>query len=211
MRFILITLMFPFTVHAACDFPVPSFKISEYTPSGISKTDFDGAMDIVERVYAPIFRSARCPLNLIRSWSNGEVNAQAWQSGGYCHVEMFGGFARYPGMTRNAMIAIACHEIGHHIGGAPYYTGDNLSVEGQADYFTTLSCMKKLGIPSAAASLALSTALARLRGEATPSRSTRATEVVHRTYESHPRAQCRLDTYDAGQARTSRPRCWFAR
>lgn len=201
----------PSAVHAACDFPVPHFKISELAPSTISKASFDSAMDLVEKVYAPIFASRGCPLNLIRSWSNGEVNAQAWQDGGQCHVEMFGGFARYPGMTKNAMIAVACHEIGHHLGGAPLYAGENLSVEGQADYYATLTCMKRLGVPSANASLTLATALARLGHERDPSRSTRAPEEVSQTLQTHPRAQCRLDTYDAGAGRDSRPRCWFYR
>jgi hypothetical protein len=211
MRLILFIFMFPFAAQAACDFPVPNFKISEFAPSSISKASFDQAMDVVERAYAPIFENLGCPLNLIRSWSNGEVNAQAWQEGGKCNVEMFGGFARYPGMTKNAVIAVACHEIGHHLGGTPFYTGENLSVEGQADYYATLTCMKRLGIPSANASMVLATAMARLGGEHDPSRSTRATERVTQTLQTHPRAQCRLDTYDAGAGRQSRPRCWFYR
>lgn len=209
MRLFLFMLTFPFAAHAACDFPVPAYKINEFAPSSISKYDFDSAMNLVERVYAPIFASAGCPLKLIRSWSNGDVNAQAWQQNGICNVEMFGGFARFPGMTRNAMIAVACHEIGHHLGGRPFYTGDNLSVEGQADYYTTLTCMKQLGIPSANAVLVLASTMARLNGERAPKRSTPAQETVRPTLETHPRAQCRLDTYDAGTVQASRPRCWF--
>lgn len=211
MRHLLLFFVFPVAAHAACDFPVPDFKISEFAPSAISKSDFNAALDIVERTYAPIFESYGCPLKLIRSWSNGEVNAQAWKQDGFCHVEMFGGFARYPGITRNALIAIACHEVGHHLGGYPYYSGEDMSVEGQADYYATITCMKKLGVPSANAGMALATAMARLGGERTPSRSTRAQEKVSQTLQTHPRAQCRLDTYDAGAARTSRPRCWFYR
>jgi len=193
-----------------CDFPVPAFRIEEVEATGISKGAFDRVMDRIESAYAPIFAAQGCPLILHRSWSDGTVNAQAWKSGGACHVEMFGGFARYPGMTEGALTEIACHEVGHHLGGFPYYAGSSMSVEGQADYFATGSCMKKLGLSTLSASLTLSTALARLTGDRRPSRSTRDSSVVSRTYPNHPRAQCRLDTFDRGTTRAERPRCWFS-
>lgn len=46
--------------------------------------------------------------------------------------------------TLYARIILACHELGHLIGGAPYKTGreSELSAEGQADYVAVNSCMK---------------------------------------------------------------------
>jgi hypothetical protein len=58
------------------------------------------------------------------------------------HISMFGGMARKPHMTREAFALIACHEIGHHLGGAPHVKG-TVSNEGQADYFATLKCMRR--------------------------------------------------------------------
>jgi hypothetical protein len=41
---------------------------------------------------------------------------------------------------------VLCHEIGHHLGGAPKYSWFNgwASNEGQSDYFASLKCMRKV-------------------------------------------------------------------
>ncbi|MBN8536055.1 MAG: hypothetical protein J0M15_03290 [Deltaproteobacteria bacterium] len=59
-------------------------------------------------------------------------------------VEMYGGLARHPLMTAEGLLLVACHEIGHHLGGAPLYSGSNLSTEGQSDYFSTAKCAKTI-------------------------------------------------------------------
>jgi hypothetical protein len=213
-RFLLIILAISFQDVSArttgCDFPVPSYKIGEFATSGVRRTTYDRAMDRIEAVYGPIFEAANCPLVLVRSWSDGTVNAQAWKENGQCYVEMFGGLARYPGMTETALELVACHEIGHHLGGRPYYSGSYMSVEGQSDYFATLDCMYQINTPSRAASLVLAKTLAKLNGEQIPSRATRATEQVRYTLEGHPRAQCRLDQFDNGRLNQGRAMCWYA-
>ena len=59
---------------------------------------------------------------------------------------MFGGLARHEAITRDGMALVICHEIGHHIGGAPRKTSAWASPwasnEGQADYFSTLKCLR---------------------------------------------------------------------
>lgn len=211
-----IVILFSSTISAqekemACDFPVPHYRIGQAETTGISKASFQAVITKALSVYSPIFEARRCPLVIHPLWSDGTINAQAYRYGGKCHVDMFGGFARFQGITTKAFAAILCHEIGHHLGGAPTYTGMSwASVEGQSDYYATRDCMRRLGYSSGSASLALATALAKLSGEARlPSRNDRATEKVSRTLESHPRAQCRLDTMDRGRAGSSRPRCWF--
>jgi hypothetical protein len=40
---------------------------------------------------------------------------------------------------------VVCHETGHHLGGAPKYNGTDWAAnEGQADYFGTLKCMRRV-------------------------------------------------------------------
>lgn len=46
-------------------------------------------------------------------------------------------------MSLDGYTLIACHEIGHHVGGAPLFTGGQMSIEGQADYFGNLKCMRR--------------------------------------------------------------------
>ena len=58
---------------------------------------------------------------------------------------MFGGLARHETITYEAMMTVVCHEVGHHLGGAPKYYGNNwASNEGQADYYGSLKCMRKV-------------------------------------------------------------------
>jgi len=61
-----------------------------------------------------------------------------------------GGMARHPEMHEDALMLILCHELGHHLGGAPKaFRGTSerrswSSAEGQADYFATSKCLKKI-------------------------------------------------------------------
>lgn len=205
---VLLTLSLSAFADGICDFPVPAYQINELAFTGISKPVFDGLMDEVETAYAPVFRQNGCRFVLHRSWNNGTVNAQAWQTGipGInldCHVEMFGGFARYPGMTKGAMRKVALHEIGHHLGGYPFYPGESLSCEGQADYFAGAVHH------SPESDLNLASLLARLSGETKPWRPGPGLPQARVTDCSHPAAQCRLNTLDAGRLNQSRSRCWF--
>lgn len=206
MRY-LIAFMFSLTAHAACDFPVPNFKIAASAKSGVAKSTFTALMNELDSVWKPVFASKGCRFVLHRNWIDGTVNAQAWQdygaSGLECHVEMFGGLARYPGMDKRALRLVALHEIGHHLGGFPFYAGDNMSCEGQADYFAGAQ------YNSAAAALGLSKVFADLEGSPIPWRPGPALPTVRRTDCSHPAAQCRLVTYDAGRLHRVRPGCWY--
>jgi hypothetical protein len=59
---------------------------------------------------------------------------------------MFGGLARHEAITEDGFALVVCHEIGHHIGGAPKkggWFGGWATNEGQADYFATLKCLRK--------------------------------------------------------------------
>ena len=56
-----------------------------------------------------------------------------------------GGLLRGKHMTKDGFLFTACHEIGHHLGGFPKdKTRPWCSVEGQADYFANLRCMKEV-------------------------------------------------------------------
>lgn len=62
-------------------------------------------------------------------------------------IVMLGGLARHPEMTRDGLALIFCHELGHHLGGAPKILRGTSglrgwsSAEGQADYFATSKCL----------------------------------------------------------------------
>ena len=192
-----------------CDWPVPNVLIHETAVTGTTKALYDKVLDQVQRAYDPIFAAKGKRLKIIRSWSDPTVNAQAWWSGSTCNIEMFGGLARWPGITSTAVRQVALHEIGHCLGGAPTYPWDVMSCEGQADYYSTLVGCRELGVSCVASSLNLARALASMGGETRPTRPGPQLPSVSWTYCEHPQAQCRLNTYDAGINRGARPRCWF--
>ncbi len=158
--------------------------------------------------------------------------------------------ARHKEMTVDGLVTVLCHEIGHHIGGAPSYPGMWASNEGQSDYWGTTKCAKRIFSefdnveilkkryakfknkslskrrriknylnPTAAEAcnrvydnmddraLCLRSAMggfatARLLADAGraefPKFETPSKEEVSRTYDRHPKPQCRLDTYLRG-------------
>lgn len=114
-------------------------------PTGITEAEFHAVLDRVQGLYTDDIQNkfgAKFVIN--RKWKDGTVNAYAVQSGKEWSINMFGGLARYRGMTADGFAAVACHEIGHHIGGAPKYSdSDWAAVEGESDYFAMLKCMRR--------------------------------------------------------------------
>lgn len=181
--------------------------------SHFSKAEFDDAIKIVHDAYTGDVEKAGGHLVFKNLWNDGTVNSDTYRDGDTWYVDAYGGLARYPDMTKAAYIAVLCHEVGHNLGGDPRYNNntDWAAVEGQADYWATLECMRRVDpSESLAASQTLANVLAELGGEPMPNISTPDPTVVDVTFEDHPAAQCRLDTYYRGIQQTDRPRCWYA-
>jgi hypothetical protein len=113
--------------------------------NGMTEQRFNDIISRVEAVYKPIVAAKGKQFEVVRNWTDGTVNAYANQSGDTWYVNMFGGLARHQLVTDDGFALVVCHETGHHLGGAPRYNGtDWASNEGQADYFGTLKCMRKV-------------------------------------------------------------------
>lgn len=118
--------------------------------TGLTEEQFNAVIDKVVTVYDPIVSSLGGKLSVQRNWEDGTVNAYASRSGNVWQVAMFGGLARHETITEDGFALVVCHEIGHHIGGAPKKGGGGwwggaswATNEGQADYFATLKCLRK--------------------------------------------------------------------
>ena len=112
---------------------------------GITEAQFNAVIDKIEAIYAPIVSNMGGRLIINRKWNDGTVNANATRLGGW-NVNMFGGLARHEAITEDGFALVLCHEIGHHLGGAPKVGGFFnrwASNEGQSDYFATLKCLRK--------------------------------------------------------------------
>jgi hypothetical protein len=114
---------------------------------GISEAEFNLVIDRLSEIYAPIISQMGGKLDVSRGWSDGTVNASAQRMGSTWRVNMYGGLARHATITSDGFALVMCHELGHHLGGAPKVGGFFnrwASNEGQSDYFATLKCLRKM-------------------------------------------------------------------
>lgn len=110
----------------------------------LTEKDFNEVIDEAEAIYKPLLKSTQnSTLKVNRLWTNNTVNASAIQFGNGWEVNMYGGLARRPEITRDGFAIVLCHEIGHHMGGYPF-ASNWAADEGQSDYFATLSCGRLL-------------------------------------------------------------------
>lgn len=115
--------------------------------NNMTKERFNAVIDKVEKIYEPIIAGMNGKLSIARNWDDGTVNAYAQRSGRTYKVSMFGGLARHEAITEDGFALVVCHEIGHHIGGAPKkggWFGGWASNEGQSDYWATAKCLRKV-------------------------------------------------------------------
>ncbi len=112
--------------------------------SNIAQDEFEGVLNKVEEYYKPLIEQVHGKTLLVtRDWEDSTVNAYATQYGDTWEVHLYGGLARRQEVTIDAFMLVACHEIGHHLGGFPY-SASWAANEGQSDYFATLSCARAL-------------------------------------------------------------------
>lgn len=116
---------------------------------GLSEEEFNQIIESALSVMGPEVKR-RMNKNLIieKRWSDATVDAFATRDDqNNPVVVMNGGLARHPLMTKDAFLLLVCHEVGHHLGGAPRVLRGNSglrgwsSAEGQADYFATSKCL----------------------------------------------------------------------
>ena len=119
--------------------------VSTMGNKGITRDQYDAVMDRMQALYGPIVAARGGTLVINRLWDDETVNASAERQGNNYVINMYGGLARHPAITQDGMALVACHEMGHHLGGAPKYGGmDWASNEGEADYFANSKCLHRV-------------------------------------------------------------------
>jgi hypothetical protein len=193
--------------------------------TGITESQFNNIIDDFQILYEPIFKEKGNSLKINNKWKSPIVNARAHTRGRIKYVTMFGGMARHEEMTEFGFAMVLCHEIGHHLGGAPtYFSG--VTNEGQSDYFAGTKCMRRWlktkdftlsstdpylykkcsevytnqaeidqCIQTSFGGMSLARIFAQLQSVEMPKFSTPDTTIISSTSFKHPAAQCRLDTY----------------
>ncbi len=116
---------------------------------GLTEAQYNQVIDKVESTYRSIVEKSGHKLTINRLWEDPRVNAGTTKKGKEWILNMYGGYARHSSVTEDAYALVMCHELGHHMGGNPKKIFDSgntgwPSVEGQADYFATLKCLRKI-------------------------------------------------------------------
>lgn len=107
----------------------------------ISPVMFRQIIDQVVGAFSPIVRLHGGELQANYLWDNHTVNASAGRSGNTWVLNMYGGLARRKEITPDGFSMVVCHELGHHLGGFPFYeAGSWAADEGEADYFAAHTC-----------------------------------------------------------------------
>jgi hypothetical protein len=150
LLYLLISILFFQTTAESSILPENNLAIPvSQKNEGLSEVQYNQVIDKVESVYRPIIEEMDYKLTINRLWENARVNAGATKKGKEWIINLYGGYARHPIVTEDGYALVICHELGHHLGGAPKKIFDNdkpgwPSVEGQADYFATLKCLRKV-------------------------------------------------------------------
>ncbi len=134
-------------IHGKSGFaPENNLRISQWdkATNGMTKERFLAIVASVSDIYAPIVKAKGATLVMNNNWDDDTVNASAQEMGKRWTVNMYGGLARHPLTTDDGFALVVCHELGHHIGGAPRKGSSWASNEGQADYFGAMKCLRRV-------------------------------------------------------------------
>ncbi len=132
--------------------PENDLQISVYDKArneDITEEVFNDIMTSAKEVYTSLVADQSAVLDLAGEWANSTVNAYAKRVGNNWWVRIYGGLARHPHMTIDGLTIVICHELGHHMGGAPkktswYGTPIWAAAEGQSDYYAAAKCARKM-------------------------------------------------------------------
>jgi hypothetical protein len=127
-------------------FQMRGFGSGEVGPSysGLTEDDFKDVLSTVRDHYAKEFSARNLAVEFTMDWPNTWFNAQAgWKDPKTVRFLFSGELARGRYMTRDALMFVACHEMGHHFGGLPRKSSW-AAAEGQADYFAAVKCMRDI-------------------------------------------------------------------
>ena len=211
------------------------FPVGEKNVSLLTENDVSELAVKLRAAFLDDFKKMGKTLNVEVRWDESRVDAYATRDDNdNAVIVLFGGMIRHPLMTRDAVMAVLCHELGHYMGGAPRaHRGQSTklswaSTEGQADYFATSKCMRRIykgdsenenlvakqsiakqqllkGVcqtsecsRSILAGEDFARVYANVKWESEPAIYTPDPTKVSQTYEQHGSSQCRLDTFVAG-------------
>ena len=151
--FLIFILLFSF--HLQAEFMQTSGGYFEVEPKmswshkkgNITKKEFDSLLKKIKKTYKKRVHKNGGLFKVKGKWKSNRVNAFAYRAGPIWGLTALGGLARHPLINYDGFALVLCHEMGHHLGGAPKsktYFKRWVSFEGQADYWATLKCFRHI-------------------------------------------------------------------
>jgi len=112
--------------------------------ANMTEKDFNDIIESVVKYYREPAAQFKAKISVNALWNNSTVNASAQQMANTWVINMYGGLARRPEVTPDGFAMVVCHELGHHFGGFPFKGATWAANEGQADYFATQACARRI-------------------------------------------------------------------
>lgn len=140
-------------LHTATDSIFPKNRlrrpVGQKQTGGLTRSQVDSILARIKKSYDSEFKSRGLTLIVRNDWLDAEVNAYAEpdrRDFNIRNIVIQGGLSRYEMMNEDGLALVACHEVGHHIGGKPGSDrlGLQMAGEGQADYFASAKCFRQL-------------------------------------------------------------------
>ena len=170
---------------------------------------FDGVVLDIAKAYQNDFKGKK--LQILLEQSAG-INARAtFDMDDNPVISVTAGLLNHSLVDQDVLTMFICHELGHFLGGAPRKPRGNTgklswaSAEGQADYYATAVCFKRLMKAEKNKNRAEQAALkmAKIYSITSPysepvSLNAKDEDITYITIVDHPGPQCRLDTMLAG-------------
>lgn len=132
---------------------ISSSRSKTLISEGITKEEFESISELGTKAYKSYIKKFGADFTIAPQWDNNNLNATAIKKGSEWKVILFGGLAKFSGVTKDGYTVVLCHEIGHLVGGFPFYNQSSdeaklsyRSTEGNADYFATHDCFQRLFI-----------------------------------------------------------------
>lgn len=189
----------------------------------IERVDFYTVPAKVISLFHESLKKIQANVMLDAQWESPYFGAGIAYYDNYFYMKIFGGTTRVEGMTLDAYAALACHELGHIIGGAPYQTikgAEWSSSEGQSDFFAASECLPKYfrekNVPEQNIKAMVEKAGYEMLSALGPYGSEkelpleRHIPMKYQTSETlinlYPSLQCRYETFRNSSKRSS---CWF--
>ena len=84
---------------------------AQFPEHGIDEVQFNEVLDVIEAVYGPLIEHRGLKFIIQRNWTDGTVNAIPFSSSSFMGLAVYGGLARYRGMTQDSFALVTCHEL----------------------------------------------------------------------------------------------------